>query len=128
MSAATMVLNVGAVGPAEDGPDKKVFAACAISDGANVPLLVIGEPEIVLLNIIPSPVIATLVTVPAPAGEAHTPSPLRYVPDEGAPDAASPAICIIGAVVESPKGIPITSPPYLFGNQLYVLHALRSRV
>jgi hypothetical protein len=44
---------------------------------ASVPVLVIGEP---LIEKPLGTVAATLVTVPAPAGTAHVPSPLQKVP------------------------------------------------
>lgn len=63
-SAATKCLNVGVAELPLLGPAKMIFAFCANSTGTNVPDVVIGDPVTDELNIVPSPVIATDVTVP----------------------------------------------------------------
>src|SRR5271166_3428440 len=115
MSPETSALNVGAVGPADAGPHSTACADCAISTGISVPAAMIGEPVTELLKITPSPVIAMLVTDPpaVPVATPHTLSPRKKVMDDGVPVADSPAIPIWGIVVESPKGAPITLPPYM---------------
>jgi hypothetical protein len=63
-SDAVKLRKVGVAAAPELGPARTVLAVCVASCGASVPLEVIGEPETLVLKIIPSPLIPTLVTVP----------------------------------------------------------------
>lgn len=66
MSPATNARKVGVAAPPLVGPASTLLATWVNSAGVKVPAVVIGDPPTVVLNMIPSPVIATLVTVPAP--------------------------------------------------------------
>jgi hypothetical protein len=61
-SAATNARNVGVAAPPDTGPANTVFAVWVSKLNANVPAVVIGEPE--TENSTPGTVRATLVTVP----------------------------------------------------------------
>ena len=70
MSAVTSARKVGAaLGIAVLGPASTENGAWVSNAGANVPEVVIGDPETVLLKIVPSPVIATEVTPDGPEVE-----------------------------------------------------------
>jgi hypothetical protein len=71
-SAGAKARKVGVAAGPEVGPAKTVPAVCVRSCGASVPLNVIGEPETVGLNMIPSPVIPTLFTNPVETNGVRT--------------------------------------------------------
>lgn len=112
-SAATSVRNAAGPDPPDAGPARTVLTDCeAKALSVIVPEVVIGDP-IMVNNPVPSDN-AMLVTEPplVPVAAAHVLSPRRNVADDGVPDADKPAMPTGGAVVESPKGIPIIMPPY----------------
>lgn len=63
--------------PPDVGPAKNVLAVWVSKAGTSVPVVVIGDPETVELKITPSPVIATEVTVPVPAGRSAVTNDLK---------------------------------------------------
>ena len=65
-SVAANARKVGVAAGPEFGPARTLLAACVSNWGANVPLVVVGEPGTVGLKMMPSPVIPTLVTDPEP--------------------------------------------------------------
>ncbi len=63
-SAGAKARKVGVAASPEAGPAKTVWVVWVRSCGVSVPLDVIGEPETVGLNMMPSPAIPTLATPP----------------------------------------------------------------
>ena len=66
ISSVTIVLNVGVAAAPVVGPANTVFAVWVFKVGTKVPEAVIGDPVTDVLKTTLSPVMATLVTVPAP--------------------------------------------------------------
>jgi hypothetical protein len=104
MSAAARARNVGAALLPEEGPASTVLAVCVSKAGANVPVVVTGDPLTVELNTVPSPVIATEVT-----GVAETSWPLEFVPTNGALVGTEPPL-IFAVVVAQEPAVVVVSP------------------
>jgi hypothetical protein len=84
-SFATSALKAGCAAPPLVGPANTVLADSVESVSVSVPLLVIGEPEMVKMGVVDPSESATLVTVPVPPAVAHAPSPRRNVDEEHVP-------------------------------------------
>lgn len=79
-SATTRARNVGVADGPELGPANTVFTSWVFKDGARVPEVVIGDPVTAVLKTVPSPVMATEVTVPLPPPEPLLAAVIRPLP------------------------------------------------